>query len=258
MTAAYRQAVANSPVYLRGCYDSASYYTKLSSYTGPWSGEMTFAAYSYAPTRLTAAWLLDGQTMATTSEYPYSYTLNVDALPAGAHTLQVLFDNGATISYSFTSGGSGTTAPVSPGSSGAVAAPTNDRLYVDGVLQDATVYKIDGSNYFKLRDIAALLNGSGKQFDVGYDPATGVTVLTGQAYVPNGSELAGAATGGNKEAIVSNDSIYVDGVKLDLSVYKIDGSNYFKLRDLGLALNFYVGYDPATGVTLSGSSGYAG
>ena len=41
-------------------------------------------------------------------------------------------------------------------------------------------------------------------------------------------------------------------------MYKIDGSNYFKLRDLGQALDFYVGYDPATGVTISGDRGYEG
>ncbi|MCI8537816.1 MAG: hypothetical protein HFF18_04020 [Oscillospiraceae bacterium] len=258
MTAAYRQAVASNPTFLHSYHDTASYYTKLSSYTGPWSGEMTFAAYSYAPTKLAATWLLDGQIAATALEYPYSYTLNVDALPAGAHTLQVLFDNGATVSYPFTSSG-GSGAPVTPAvPSGAAATPTNDKLYVDGVLQNATVYKIDGSNYFKLRDIAAMLAGTEKQFDVGYDPATGVTVLTGLVYMPNGSELAGAATGGSKEAIVSNDAIYVDGVKLDLSVYKIDGSNYFKLRDLGQALDFYVGYDPAAGVTLSGNAAYEG
>ena len=45
-------------------------------------------------------------------------------------------------------------------------------------------------------------------------------------------------------------------MKLGLTVYKIDGSNYFKLRDLGKALDFFVGYDPASGVTISGESGY--
>lgn len=268
ITAAYRQAVNSNPTLLHTIQDTASYYTKLSAYAGPWSGAMQFAAYSWSSDKLTAAWLVDGQTRANVSEYPYSFTLDVDALPAGEHTLQVLFSNGETVSYSFTSvGGSG--APATPAvpstpstpaaSSGIVATPTNDKLYVDGVLQNATVYKIDGSNYFKLRDIAAMLNGSEKQFDVGYDAATGsVTVIPGQAYASNGSELAGAAAGGDKEATVSNNSIYVDGVELDLTVYKIDGSNYFKLRDLGLSLNFYVGYDAATGVTLSGNSGYAG
>ena len=92
---------------------------------------------------------------------------------------------------------------------------------------------------------------------MGYDAATAcVTVTTGQRYQPNGTELAGQASGGSKTALPTNNDIYVDGVKLNLTVYKIDGSNYFKLRDLGKALDFFVGYDPATGVTISGESGY--
>ena len=40
-------------------------------------------------------------------------------------------------------------------------------------------------------------------------------------------------------------------------VYKIEGANYFKLRDLGRALNFHVGYDDGTKtVFISGGKGY--
>ena len=49
------------------------------------------------------------------------------------------------------------------------ASPTNDKLTVDGVERNPTVYKIGDSNYFKIRDLAAVLNGTGKQFSVGYD-----------------------------------------------------------------------------------------
>ena len=93
---------------------------------------------------------------------------------------------------------------------------------------------------------------------MGYDAATGVTITTGQAYTTTGTELTGSATGGNKNAFPSNDKLYKNGQPLELTVYKIDGSNYFKLRDLGQALDFYVGYDPATGVTISGDRGYEG
>ena len=40
---------------------------------------------------------------------------------------------------------------------GATASPTNDSLTCDGAAQNPTVYKIGGSNYFKIRDVAALL-----------------------------------------------------------------------------------------------------
>ena len=36
---------------------------------------------------------------------------------------------------------------------------------MNGELKDATVYKIDGSNYFKIRDLAAVLNGTTPKAD---------------------------------------------------------------------------------------------
>ena len=139
-----------------------------------------------------------------------------------------------------------------------VASPTNDKLTVNGAAADPTVYKIDGSNYFKIRDVAALLNGTEKQFAVGYDgEKNSVTATTGQGYAKQSGDLAGAATGGDKTAAPSNDTVYVDGQKIDAEVYKIDGGNYFKLRDLGKALNFYVGWSEAQGVYIETDKPYS-
>ena len=137
------------------------------------------------------------------------------------------------------------------------AAPTNDRLTVNGVPANPTVYKIDGSNYFKIRDVAALLNGTEKQFSVGYDNALkSVTVTTGQSYAPQSGDLAGAFAGGNRTAVPSNDTVYVNGQKIDAQVYKIDGGNYFKLRDLGKALNFHVDWTQEQGMMIDTSKPY--
>lgn len=138
------------------------------------------------------------------------------------------------------------------------ASPTNDKLEVNGTAANPTVYKIGGSNYFKIRDVAALLNGTEKQFAVGYDGAlSSVTATTGQGYDKQAGDLAGAATGGNQTAAVSNDAIYVDGQKVEAEVYKINGSNYFKLRDLGRALNFYVGWSAERGMYIETDKPYA-
>ena len=138
------------------------------------------------------------------------------------------------------------------------AAPTNDSLICDGVLQTPTVYKINGSNYFKIRDLAAILNGSAKQFSVGYDAdKKSVTADTGAGYLKHPTDLTGAPAGGSKSATASSDAIYINGVLCHAEVYKIDGMNYFKLRDLGQALDFGVGWDSATGtVTLDTTQGY--
>lgn len=245
VTAAYRKAIADNPTYVSDYHDRGAYYTKLAAYPTKWEGTVELAAYTYASDKLTCNWYLDGKWAGTATDYPYRFQVDTSALAAGSHTVTVTFSNGATKSYPFQV-------------AVYTAMPTNDQLSVNGQVQTPTIYKINDSNYFKIRDIAALLSGSGKQFEVGYDAAIGVTITTGQAYTTTGTELTGSATGGNKNAFPSNDKLYKNGQPLELTVYKIDGSNYFKLRDLGQALDFYVGYDPATGVTISGDRGYEG
>lgn len=126
---------------------------------------------------------------------------------------------------------------------GAQAIPTNDKLTVDGQAVAPTAYKINNENYFKLRDVAMLLKDSGSQFSVDYDGA--VQVVTGQPYESVGGELAGVPTA-NAQALPSNDALYVNGTQRQLTAYKINNENYFRLRDLGDALGFQVGYDGAT------------
>ena len=82
--------------------------------------------------------------------------------------------------------------PIQPAT--AEANPTNDKLTVNGVEQNPTVYKIGDSNYFKIRDLAAVLNGTGKQFSVGYDAEKqSVTAAPGQPYELTGTERRPAA-----------------------------------------------------------------
>ena len=141
---------------------------------------------------------------------------------------------------------------------GTTASPTNDKLEVNGAAANPTVYKIGDSNYFKIRDVAALLNGTEKQFAVGYDGTkNAVTATTGQGYDKQSGDLAGAATGSSQTADPSNDAIYVNGEKITAEVYKINGSNYFKLRDLGKALNFYVGWSVDRGMYIETSKPYS-
>ena len=149
--------------------------------------------------------------------------------------------------------------PVDPQPAGdKTANPSSDRLTVNGVAGNPTVYNIDNSNYFKLRDVAALLNGTEKQFSVGYDgEKQSVTAATGQGYDKLPTDLAGPPAGPG-EARVSHDAIYVDGVKIEAEVYNINGNNYFKLRDLGKALNFYIGWTLERGVYIETDKPYEG
>ena len=133
--------------------------------------------------------------------------------------------------------------------------PTKQALKIDGELKEAEIYNINGANYFKLRDIAALLSGSAAQFSVDYDGATGtVQIKTGEAYtsvkgdltMPDAEKAASKAAGAMKSA----QSLTINGEPAYLAPYNIGGNNYFALRDLGSALGFGVDYDGATATML--------
>jgi hypothetical protein len=138
--------------------------------------------------------------------------------------------------------------------------PTAQALTVDGqAVTGVEVYAIipanavNGNNYFKLRDVAALLNGTDAQFSVDYDSATNtIVIVTGQPYTSDGSELSGGSAV-SVTAQRTSQALTINGETVnDLSIYaithdgSINGNNYFKLRDLGEKLGFGVDYDAQT------------
>ena len=93
----------------------------------------------------------------------------------------------------------------------------------------------------------------GSKADIAVD---GRFIGSGKPYAPIGGELSGTA-GETGSAALTNNVILIDGEAVSLTVFKIDGANYFKLRDLGEALDFHVGYDDETKtVFISGARGY--
>ena len=140
--------------------------------------------------------------------------------------------------------GGGEEAPATPAAP--VVQVSTQKLAVDGVEKAIEHYNIDGSNYFKLRDLACLLIGTYSAFDVGYDSATRtVTVTTGADYTPLPTDLQ-IGTDQSASAVVSSQSLAINGKSVDLTAYNIGGSNYFMLRDLAPYLDFGVNYDAAT------------
>lgn len=141
------------------------------------------------------------------------------------------------------------TAPAQP-TTPQIATPTGNTLLVDGAEKIPAAYLINDNNYFKLRDVAALLNGTQAQFSIGWDGVTGaITITTGEAYTALGTELQGKPTD-MATAQISKSIIYINGEKIDLSAYLINDNNYFKLRDLGKALGFNVSWDGVKGAVL--------
>jgi hypothetical protein len=119
-------------------------------------------------------------------------------------------------------------------------------------------YNIAGNNYFKLRDLAYVLNGTEKQFSVSWDAAANtVTLASGKPYTPVGGEMAGAGAG-DKNARVISSGITLNDKEVTLAAFNIGGNNYFKLRDIGQAFDFGVDWDGERNtIAIDTGKGYA-
>ncbi|MDR2649158.1 MAG: hypothetical protein LBB94_05500 [Clostridiales bacterium] len=125
-----------------------------------------------------------------------------------------------------------------------IAMPTAQPVLIGARTYNFDAYNIGGYNYFKLRDLGFVLSNTDYKFAVGYDDSTfAITLNKGVAYKAAGGEMAPKGTE-NKTAAPSRDSVVMGSKTLKLDAYKIDGYNYYKLRDLGgvNVLNFRVDY----------------
>lgn len=135
--------------------------------------------------------------------------------------------------------------------------PTTDTVFVDGnqIILDA--YQIDDGNYVKLRDIAAAINGTSKQFAVEWNQDNqAITLISGIAYTPIGGELT-AGDGSYHVYTPSTSTLSIDGHTVEQPSYLIDDNHYFKLSDMGEIFDFDVTWDDENNtITLDTISGY--
>lgn len=110
------------------------------------------------------------------------------------------------------------------------------------------VYNIGGSNYYKLRDIVCIMNGWNVPIGLEYNQsANRIDIITGGVYRIIGTELQSTSRKATVSAQESDIQVYVDGKQMSFDAYEIDGSTYFKLRDLAEPIGFDVQYNAATG-----------
>jgi uncharacterized membrane protein YgcG len=138
-----------------------------------------------------------------------------------------------------------------------IARPTSSAVVVNGKTVAVDAYNINDNNYFKLRDLAHILSGSEKQFEVTWDGTTNTIILTsGKPYTPVGGEMQGKGAG-DKTPAVTTAKIIKDGKAVSFTAYNIEDNNYFKLRDIGEAFDFGVMWDGATNtIIIDTSKGY--
>ena len=160
-----------------------------------------------------------------------------------------------SIRYTITPNASASTAATLPQSTSVKIQPSTHVVTVDGERVDPQGYNINGYNFYKLRDIAYILNGTDSQFNVTWDGANNRIVLTDDAaYQEVGGEMTSSVSAEIKNVSESDSTIVLDGKTLSLTGYRINGNNYYKIRDVGSALGFSVDFDPETEIVLIGSA----
>jgi hypothetical protein len=113
---------------------------------------------------------------------------------------------------------------------------------ISGTQRQFQAFLINNNNYVMLRDLAYYINGSKAQFEVSYDAGTkAISISSNSAYTMQGYEDTVKADK-SKTYKDTTSKIFIDGKEVTLKGYNIEGSNYFKLRDLAYALNFDVDY----------------
>ena len=139
---------------------------------------------------------------------------------------------------------------------------TVQRVEVLGVPLDLSAYTVYNewgyaTNYVRLRDVAWALQFTTDRFDVDYDGSTLIT--TGAEYRVVGGELTYPATDGSTitpyTAVLTVDG---EGVRKQAMFIIPPGSRngnfYYKLRDLGEAIGFDVGWSAERGIYIDTES----
>jgi len=126
------------------------------------------------------------------------------------------------------------------------ALASSHKVIINGQVQPFDAYNINGSNYFKLRDIAAKLSGSQTQFNVTWDPIfEAINLEKMSPYTFVGGELV-TGNVASRQATMTTATLMLDRELTFAAAYNIAGNNYYKLRDLGRLIDFSVGWNPAT------------
>lgn len=130
------------------------------------------------------------------------------------------------------------------------AVKNTKKVTLDGEEVMVGAYDVEGYNYLKLRDIAAILNGKKCQFSVGYDePTKLISVELAKAYEKVEGDLA-EIKDEKAKAIVSVKKILVNGEEKEVKTALINEYNYMQLRDLGSLVGLGVDYDKVNKVIM--------
>lgn len=126
----------------------------------------------------------------------------------------------------------------------AYATPTTSKLFVNDREINLEAYNIEGYNYFRLRDMALMLRGTNKPFDVVWDENTRTIIISsGVDYASSGEDFARSDNPKPSKYTPIKPEIMIDGRKTEFTAYTINDYSYFKLRDIAETFNLGVSWD---------------
>ena len=121
--------------------------------------------------------------------------------------------------------------------------PSFHNVEVNGQAVDLAGFNFFGYNYFRLRDLAYVLNGTSAQFDIETESGEdwfNIIILRGIPYEPVGGEMVPVPGG----ASASLSDAYVNW--RILTAFNIRYNNFFRLRDLEPLIGFEIEWHEAT------------
>lgn len=109
------------------------------------------------------------------------------------------------------------------------------------------IYNYNGTNYFSLRDGAALLKDSDKSFNVGYDSVNNIAIVTkNDRYTPSGAEFVKSIGKKKSEKNAGVFRVNEGGNEYSFTSYNINGINYISLRDICTLAGVDAKWEPDT------------
>jgi len=147
------------------------------------------------------------------------------------------------------------------------AIPLTVTVSVNGRQFSAPAWNVRGASYFRVRDIAYMLNDTRAQFSIvpgqpqqRWHQQADYWLQRWRPYIPTGAEMGALAAGARQAELVRDSRRAFDGITVstafprrpilshfDLDTALIDGQSYFNLASFGQMLGFDLSVDAATG-----------
>lgn len=266
-------AIAENPTLISRGETSAAAYVPAEAYReSPADGKVLLGAFgcTYNDRDMTVAYALDGAALPCSGPVNRA-VIDTNVLPTGAHDLRVVFSDSRgykearNYRVDIASGGE---VKISVGAVGTrLAFRKTQEIDLDGrkiTLPTFAIEELGGqTNYVRVRDLAAVMNGTAGQFNVDWNGALfAIDLAPRTPYTTmNGTELTPPFTGDMPYAN-NTSKILVNGAETPMQAFVIydggAGHTYFKLRDLGRALGFQVGWSADRGIYIESALPYSG